>query len=102
MVGKIVVAGDVTIDWLKWSRTKIEGDDSHNWELYNGFEMVARKGGALLLANMVYAATGIKTITHQMTYPIADVPPRKIIQSLSFGKIPVSVRLQRNLPPNDR
>lgn len=84
MVGKIVVAGDVTIDWLKWSRTKIEGDDSHNWELYNGFEMVARKGGALLLANMVYAATGIKTITHQMTYPIADVPPRKIIQSLSF------------------
>ena len=54
-IKKIVVAGDVTIDWLGWEvkaeeGCDIQGSERPNWALYKGFNMVAQPGGALLMA----------------------------------------------------
>ena len=39
---KIVVAGDVTIDWLQWDIKKNELlNFSPNWKLYSGYHMAA-------------------------------------------------------------
>ena len=65
---KIVVAGDVTIDWLE-SQVKSDGTcsgETANWKLYTKVNMTVRKGGALLSARMVEYATDIKPISHKL------------------------------------
>jgi hypothetical protein len=84
-VGSIVVAGDVTIDWLEWSTRSEEGlgdINAPNWELYEGTRMRPEEGGALLLANMVRAATGSKVLTYRIT-GIDCIPPEKVIHSIA-------------------
>lgn len=83
---KIVVAGDMVIDWLEW---QIDHGDSHsdrgglpNWRLYTGTRMVAREGGALLFARMVRAATGAAVVPHQLDEKIENIPPDEMIHSL--------------------
>jgi len=55
----IVVAGDVSIDWLAWPQkaARERDSDSANWRLRDGTRMVARRGGALLLTDLLGAAT---------------------------------------------
>ena len=63
----IVVAGDVTIDWLQWTAKYHEcfkGNKRPNWALYEGTQMKAEQGGALLLGEMVKKATDAKVATH--------------------------------------
>jgi hypothetical protein len=52
---KLIVVGDVTKDWLKW-----DNSDSHDYpyeqsnrEIYKGYDIIARMGGALLIAKMI-------------------------------------------------
>jgi hypothetical protein len=80
MVGKIVVAGDVTIDWLQFE--KLYGN-SHNWELFDGIKMVPFEGGAILLAKMVEKATNINVSKHELE-SISDIPPKDVIHSVAL------------------
>lgn len=86
----IVVAGDVTIDWLQWNvKPKEESGIGRktvpNWELYKGIRMAAKPGGVLLLASLVEAATGAKVITHELK-DIENIPPEKVINSTTLLK----------------
>ena len=63
----IVVAGDVTIDWLLERRSPVQlTEKTRNWRLYPGSRMYAEPGGALLLHRMVQAAVGdaIRVVTY--------------------------------------
>jgi hypothetical protein len=83
-VPDIVVAGDVTIDWLQWT-TKYNGNfkSSPNWTLYPGTRMKAEKGGALLLAKMVEEATKAQIYTHFLEN-IENIPPNSVIHSMAI------------------
>lgn len=82
----IVVAGDISIDWLVVATEAHEADAGGgatrpNWQLHAGTRMVARPGGALLLARMVSAATGEKVLTHQLD-ELEKIPPEEHIHSI--------------------
>ncbi len=80
MSKKIVVAGDVTIDWLQWAiKPEEEKNPSLNWELYPGFHRIAKEGGALLLKNMIKEATNATVISHS----IENMQPVEMVQSVS-------------------
>ena len=53
----IVVAGDVSIDWLAWPLPAERQAGSANWRQREGTRMVARRGGALLLVDLLRQAT---------------------------------------------
>src|SRR5262245_58968588 len=83
---QIVVAGDVTIDWIG-VRTPASDDDSvaHNWRLKDGVPMFSRLGGAYLLANLIKAACGKEfdiAGPDEPTEPIQNVPPLQVIHSM--------------------
>jgi len=95
----IVVAGDVTIDWLiqtnvDWlgagrpalSNRKDElKSRRNNWQLYPGVRMDARAGGALLLAREVALACGdsegLRVLTHRVEN-MRNIPPDEILHSI--------------------
>lgn len=81
----IVVAGDVAIDWLQWVEHYDHSDSGRpsNWRLYPGTLMRAEPGGALLLARMVKAATGMGVATYELT-GIEDIPPDHIVHSTAI------------------
>jgi len=62
--GGIVVTGDVALDWLQWTvegdLRPPEGQTLPNWQFFPRTRLAAREGGALLLARMVEAATGLE------------------------------------------
>jgi ATPase family associated with various cellular activities (AAA) len=60
--GPIVVAGDVSIDWLAWPQPADQKINSNNWRQREGTRMVARRGGALLLTDILRAVTKRKVI----------------------------------------
>lgn len=83
---RIVVAGDVSIDWVSIPVQAREREQNSrplplNWQLQGGTRMLARPGGALLLAELVEMATGAKVVTHQLT-DIEKIPPEEIIHSI--------------------
>jgi len=83
---KIVVAGDVTIDWLSTSVAPVDpaeiGDQQPpNYKLYTGTRMVARPGGALLLAGLIQNATGTNVKTHVLEN-VSQIPPSEVIHSI--------------------
>jgi hypothetical protein len=96
----IVVAGDVTIDWLiqtnvDWLSAAARAAQSNsenglkprrkNWQLYPGVQMDARAGGALLLAREVAlacgASDGVRVLTHAVE-SIRNIPPDEILHSI--------------------
>jgi len=82
---KIVVAGDVTIDWLQW-RVEAkdlkgkDGTEAPNWELFHGTKMVPLEGGALLLARLVRAATGLPVLAPRLRN-LPNIPPKRVLHS---------------------
>lgn len=86
VVKRIVVAGDVTIDWLMWL---VKGKDPGgkgcpeplNWELYQGTRMTPRPGGALLLARLVQEATGLPVLAPRLRN-LPNIPPKNLLHSL--------------------
>jgi hypothetical protein len=57
MTAPIVVAGDLSVDWLAWPTRPAPDDTAPNWRRGPGTRMVARPGGALLFANLLRRAT---------------------------------------------
>ena len=56
--GPIVVAGDITVDWLTWTEQEAipaldPNDDTPNWRRHQVTRRVARAGGAMLMARML-------------------------------------------------
>ena len=83
---KIVVAGDVTIDWLQWEtklNKKSTDNRSSNWTIYPGTRMKAEEGGALLLARMVMEATNAEVITHELRN-IESISPETVLHSFAL------------------
>ena len=83
---KIVVAGDVAIDWLQFTvpagiASGRKQPPMPNWRLRPGTGMVARSGGALLLARMVREAAQIPVATHPLE-GIETIPPQQTIHSI--------------------
>ena len=91
---KIVVAGDVCIDWLSIPVESLVSDvDSPppmNWQLRGGRHMYARRGGAWLTADFAEAVVGgfaSVLMPAQAEFPLANLPPEKIIHSmLTLGR----------------
>ncbi len=98
---RIVVAGDVTIDWLAetgvdWLRTSGDRAGSQpaagvagrrqNWQLHAGTRMEARGGGALLLAREIALATGREperaTVISYRVGDLRNIPPDRILHSV--------------------
>ena len=50
MTVKIVVAGDVSVDWYYWQKPSYSGKEDVNWKLYEGIDTNPQLGGATLLA----------------------------------------------------
>jgi len=92
---KIVVTGDVTIDWhevlIPPSRSKNNGSNSiYNWQTYPGMLNFAKPGGALLLANFLRSAIGTNVLSPELK-KIEKVPPEEIVYSfVSLDKFPYS------------
>jgi hypothetical protein len=90
----IAVAGDVSIDVLKWRiKSKEENDDdgktTNNWELYEGFRIIKRPGGALLLAEMLSEALaenniGFKVLSPKKLEELKNSENKSIIRSLAI------------------
>jgi len=82
---KILVAGDVAIDWLqypiKFASTALSSKQMPpNWTGYANIRMIAKPGGAMLLAEMVRAATGAKVIGPELQ-GIEGIPADQIIHA---------------------
>jgi hypothetical protein len=83
---KIVVAGDVIVDWLQWVTYPNDGnrdEDTQNWALFPCTRMKAEQGGALLLARMIGATNSVEVVTHELT-EIENISPETIIHSISI------------------
>ena len=97
---KIVVAGDVTIDWLQWRVDEQDPEDEKgqkrpNWELYKGMAMTPLRGGALLLADLVAAATDLPVLAPKLRN-LHNVPPSKVLHSnVLVAKFPHTLKESR-------
>jgi hypothetical protein len=83
---RIVVAGDVSVDWLQLSvpaaeLVKSDGHRPLNWQLQAGSRMTAMPGGALLLSRLVGLAAQTEVITHRLEQ-IEMTPPEDVIHSI--------------------
>ncbi len=81
---KIVVVGDVAIDWVNYPVSAEEQGD--NWRLYDAHHYHALRGGALLQAKFireVCAHDGLKVevVSHRSPTRITVVPPSEVIHS---------------------
>lgn len=50
---KVVVAGDVSVDWYFWPRPSYSNEENINWRLYEGLSTSPQPGGAILLSKMI-------------------------------------------------
>jgi len=75
---KILITGDICIDWLQFP-TKPK-DSGLNWELYPGTRMIAKPGGALLLAEFLRMATDTKVFSPELKN-IEKIPSEKVLHS---------------------
>jgi len=75
---KIVVTGDICIDWLHYP-TKPK-DQGLNWELHPGTSMNAKPGGALLLAEILDNSTDASVVSPQLEN-IEKISPEEVLHS---------------------
>jgi hypothetical protein len=95
----LIVAGDVTVDWLAFrvdpAPESQAGAAVPNWRLFQGTQMVARAGGAFLLTEMVRHAVGnlLRVAGPSVPPRLENVPPSAMIHSLvEIGPFPVDRR----------
>jgi len=90
---KIIVTGDVAIDWLEISTPPDVGDNKeivNNWQTYPEVKRFARPGGALLLAKFVQTATGGEILSPELRN-VEKVATEKILHSfVKLDKFPYS------------
>lgn len=77
---KIIVAGDVCIDWLRWRAAA--ANKGLNWQLYEGTNWAALPGGAALLAEMLRRIGGVDVVAPQLT-GLRTTPPEEVLHSLA-------------------
>lgn len=77
---KIVVAGDVCIDWLRWRAAA--SDEGLNWQLYEGTQWAALPGGAALIAEMLRRMGDVDVRAPQLG-DLRTVPPEQVLHSLA-------------------
>ena len=83
---QIVVAGDVSIDWVDTPAAYHARGATANWQLSPGTHMTPLRGGALLLADLVAEAlsnTRMEVVTHQLPNQLELIPPNQVIHSLA-------------------
>jgi hypothetical protein len=83
---KIIVAGDVSIDWMDAPVSYKGKGATSNWQLSPGTRMTPLRGGALLLADLVAEALSdavMDVVTHQLPNQLALIPPDQVIHSLA-------------------
>lgn len=106
-IEKIVVAGDVTIDWLQWRVDAKDlqgktGTEGPNWELFRGTKMIPLEGGALLLARLVRAATGLPVLAPRLRN-LPNIPPQKVLHSnVLVAKFPYTQKESRRKADKDK
>lgn len=91
---KIVVAGDVTLDWFYWS---VKGKDPGgtggevplNWEFHAGMRKEVLPGGAMLLARFVKDAIGGSVISPQLAN-LSQTPKEILHYTTMLGRFPYS------------
>ena len=74
----ITVAGDICIDWLQFP-TKSK-DSGLNWELYPGTCLIAKPGGALLVAEYLRRSSNITVLSSKLDN-IENIPSEQIMHS---------------------
>ena len=85
---RVIVAGDVCIDWLSIPVDSLVPDpkstEPMNWELRGGRHMYARRGGAWLTADLVEAAIAsfAKVVKPEEAPHLENIPPEQIIHSM--------------------
>jgi hypothetical protein len=77
---RIVVAGDVSVDWLQWPAPP--ADAGLNWQLTEGTRWAVLPGGALLIAEMLRRAGGVAVAAPHLT-DLEHSSPDRILQSLA-------------------
>jgi len=77
---RIVVAGDVCIDWLRWRAAA--SDEGLNWQLYAGTSWAALPGGAALLAEMLRRMGDLDVRGPQLG-DMRITPPEAVLHSLA-------------------
>ncbi len=89
---KIVVAGDVTIDWFMYP---VEAcDEGDNWQLYAAAHAEALEGGALLLSRFIATTdesegNALEVVSPTLEDDIRAIPPDKVIHSNAMlGRFP--------------
>lgn len=79
-IPKIVVAGDVCIDWLRWRA--VASDEGLNWQLYEGTNWAALPGGAALLADMLRRMGDVDVRSPQLG-DLRATSPDQVLHSLA-------------------
>jgi hypothetical protein len=77
---KVVVAGDVCIDWVRWRAAAT--DEGLNWQLYEGTDWAALPGGAALLAEMLRRMGDVDVRAPQLG-DLRATPPDQVLHSLA-------------------
>jgi hypothetical protein len=72
----ITVAGDICVDWLQFPIK--QKDNGLNWEIYPGTNMIARAGGALMLAEFLCKSTKAVVASAERK-EIRNIPPEQVI-----------------------
>ncbi|KPK95348.1 MAG: hypothetical protein AMJ94_00185 [Deltaproteobacteria bacterium SM23_61] len=92
---KMVVSGDVTVDWFFWSVKGMDpggmgGEIPLNWELHTGMRKEVIPGGAMLLARFVKDVTGSIVISPQLTN-LNQIPPEEVLHfTVMLSRFPYS------------
>jgi hypothetical protein len=105
---KVVVVGDVTIDWIQWGIEEHEDcENLANWQRFPGLSMSPQEGGALQLANMIKSGIDFKKLNYSLVkYEINDlrnIRPEMIIHSnVLLDKYPYKVTDLNNQSNNKK
>ncbi|RPJ68928.1 MAG: hypothetical protein EHM20_16955, partial [Alphaproteobacteria bacterium] len=102
MTVKIVVAGDVSVDWYYWPRPSYSNKEDINWKLYEGIDTNPHPGGAILLAEWLRDILQIRT--EKSPYSLASQSCEDLVRkSLSeILHINVYLDLFPPFPSNDK
>ncbi|MGF7118378.1 AAA family ATPase [Methanobacterium oryzae] len=84
-IKNVVVAGDITIDWLHWAiKPKNDGEEFLNWKVYPGFNRKALAGGALIIKDILNENTNVNVISYELEENLDSISSDKVIHSISI------------------
>jgi DNA replication protein DnaC len=78
MATKIVVAGDLSVDWYYWPKSSDSNKEDLDWKLYEGIEINPQPGGAVLLAEWLRKI--LQTGAEDVPYILASQSCEKLVK----------------------